>query len=647
MAINWNLYPDDIISNPGKPYVYFNSLSDEILSQVAGYFNQNITDFTDPKTNLSSVDQAFSFLKQVIINERAKEEAFLQFLRTRTEKYLELKFPSIESNWNDFVLEIQNQLEYGNLGIKNLEVELSRLKKNQENLENNITTKQGNIIAQKNALQKTQTHLQGLIKHINSNKFTRNSVDDNIIRAIVNRYKDKLLQSDGKQLIFDETELMALIMAISMEVSKSFSIENFNIKGINMANDELLDVNIESLHIDEDVNRLITNARTMPWIRESLINSFGLGKYATHKKINADLFSEGNELIDNTNILTKRIYSIFNDFQFPREAIKIVNDENQLAEIDSLIHFAMKGAFSGDNTGGRGAKPDNIIGYITIDTSQLNPIKEKDKQILDKLEEANNLISKLIETTSQENTTEYYKQQSYNWNNTQAQLDTILNEIKNLYGILGSCFLIEDSTKNYISLYTSQTHHSVHGGSLGANITDQLNKIETITTHGGISMVDKQWLTAAIINAGPNMIASEQKNKLENYLAMFAAILLFDSQINIAEEAFMNSKLINSNSTTHNIHLFSVNGGYYPLSFVLKLTYDSLNKGLTRITSEELSKGVTVSIGGFVQAPGKNYRGNRDKKLWDNLADKALKSTKIKMKFLVELMNVIQNLLPE
>jgi hypothetical protein len=81
---------------------------------------------------------------------------------------------------------------------------------------------------------------------------------------------------------------------------------------------------------------------------------------------------------------------------------------------------------------------------------------------------------------------------------------------------------------------------------------------------------------------------------------MFAAILLFDSQINIAEEAFMNSKLINSSSTTHNIHLFSVNGGYYPLSFVLKLTYDSLNKGLTRITSEELSKGVTVSIGGFV-----------------------------------------------
>jgi len=41
-------------------------------------------------------------------------------------------------------------------------------------------------------------------------------------------------------------------------------------------------------------------------------------------------------------------------------------------------------------------------------------------------------------------------------------------------------------------------------------------------------MVDKAWLTACIINAGPNMIAAHQKNLIENYLALFAAILLFD-----------------------------------------------------------------------------------------------------------------------
>jgi len=39
MGIAWQLYPEDIITNPGKPYVYFNSLSNEILDKVAGYFN--------------------------------------------------------------------------------------------------------------------------------------------------------------------------------------------------------------------------------------------------------------------------------------------------------------------------------------------------------------------------------------------------------------------------------------------------------------------------------------------------------------------------------------------------------------------------------------------------------------------------------
>jgi len=55
-GIAWNLYPEDIITNPGKPYVYFNSLSNEILDKVAGYFNQDITSFTDADSGLSSVD---------------------------------------------------------------------------------------------------------------------------------------------------------------------------------------------------------------------------------------------------------------------------------------------------------------------------------------------------------------------------------------------------------------------------------------------------------------------------------------------------------------------------------------------------------------------------------------------------------------
>jgi hypothetical protein len=41
-------------------------------------------------------------------------------------------------------------------------------------------------------------------------------------------------------------------------------------------------------------------------------------------------------------------------------------------------------------------------------------------------------------------------------------------------------------------------------------------------------MIDAKWLLAAIINSGAGMIAQDKKNYLEQYLAMFATILLFD-----------------------------------------------------------------------------------------------------------------------
>lgn len=637
-GINWNLYPEDVISNPGKPYVYFLSLSNEILNKVAEYFNQDINEFTDIETGLSSVNQAFSFLQTVITNERAKENAFLEYLKTKTEN-LKLIIPSLEENWADFVKEIQQNLDFGNLGLKDLQNELKRLQQNKTNLEEQRTNYFGNIEIEKDALSKTQEHLEKLIENITNRESTYNT----ILYTILERYGPSLLQYDGDKLIFDDTELFAMILAISTEISKSFTSSHFMEKGVPL-NKNTLEKVLNETNIDKDIELLISNAQKMPWIRENLINSFNLGKYATHRPIDTNLFIKGDQLIKNTKALSEQVHQIFANFKFPKEAIQIIHKNDSMAEIESLIKFTVKGAIMGENTGSKGGKADNIIGFITIDPNRLNPL-EQNSELLQKLKEANNLTRELIQTTNKTNTADYYKEQAKHWKDTVTKIDTILTKIQEEYGILSSCFLTEDSTKNYLSLYTTASHTSLHGGSLGANLVDQLNKIETLTIHGGITMVDKEWLTAAIINAGPNMIAHEQKNKLENYLAMFAAILLFDSQVNIADEA-LQMDLSNINTNTHIIHLFSVNNGYYPLSYVLKLTYDSLTSNLERIKNETISHGVEVNFSGFVKQPSPNYKGN-NKAQWDMFANQALNSTKIKMKFLVQFMNVLQNLLPD
>jgi len=138
---------------------------------------------------------------------------------------------------------------------------------------------------------------------------------------------------------------------------------------------------------------------------------------------------------------------------------------------------------------------------------------------------------------------------------------------------LGNCYVIEDSTKNYISLYGKTIQNnladSMHGGSLGPNVTDQINKIAGLASIGGITFPDAQWLISVIINTGPGMIASEQKNRIEEYLASFATILLFDDQINIVKEAYKKLKESFPPSSVEKIHIFSVNDGYYPISFIL------------------------------------------------------------------------------
>ena len=60
-----------------------------------------------------------------------------------------------------------------------------------------------------------------------------------------------------------------------------------------------------------------------------------------------------------------------------------------------------------------------------------------------------------------------------------------------------------------------------------------------------------------------------------------------------------------SNTSVQKLHLFSVNNGYYPLSYVLKLTYDSLKSNYERLKEDysDVESGVKVEIYGYVSEP--------------------------------------------
>ena len=263
---------------------------------------------------------------------------------------------------------------------------------------------------------------------------------------------------------------------------------------------------------------------------------------------------------------------------------------SNLAEVvSSTVIGAFNGSFYSLGTGSKGTKPDNVIALLTMDLDSLDPKNNKNYDlIVQKIQELRNIMNDLTGTLKSENTTKYYKTQQENWKKAEEEMTKVLNELTELYGQVVDCYTIEDSTKNYLFLNArarGNLNESFHGGSLGAHLADQLNKINALAQTGGFSMVDIKWLTSVIINSGPGMIASEAKNSIEQYLATFATILLFDDQVNIADDA-IHQMTENSGSSVNKIHLFSLNGGYYPLSYVLYLTHTALSKGYDDILQE-------------------------------------------------------------
>jgi hypothetical protein len=65
------------------------------------------------------------------------------------------------------------------------------------------------------------------------------------------------------------------------------------------------------------------------------------------------------------------------------------------------------------------------------------------------------------------------------------------------------------------------------------------------------------------------------------------------------------------NGTVTKIHLFSLNDGYYPLSFVLKMTRDALMKNYIeaqKFIKNTPSGGAKVEISGYVTEPQEAYK---------------------------------------
>lgn len=651
-------YPKDVLV-PSTPYVYFDSLLQTetgryIYSQIAPYFSSNLSP-TSFSSSQSKILSALNFLEKVIQSESAKEASFIEFLRTKTRKCVdEITIPGTDEDWTAFIQEIQKVANINpELGLKSLANEFNRLAQNQEVAADSSSNYTKVVMDQVEAVSKFLKRIESTIDK--NNKYSTD-FSKQIYNMVLSEYGADLLEIDGEYVKLNRGQVFSLIEAISAMALKNYAIETYD-EGFKEFNPNQFYKIITDQDFSKNIKSYIQKAKDYPFITEDLMDTLEImdNNYSqSHlskkegNKILETLQSNnlvGNQLNQLNNLLEKNFINP-DEPLLSSKAFKLVSKGNVLAEILSAITWGMNtGAIYGRNTGSKGAKPDNILAFLTIDLSELSQHKNS-KEIAEKIMQIRQVLKEITNSLSAKNTTEYYQNQQKVWSDGSEKIKTLLNEISELYGDIVDCYTIEDSTKNYTTLYSryqGNINKDFHGGSLGANLNDQLNKIAALGASGGFDLIDIQWLVAAIINSGPGMIAKGQKNSIEQYLASFAALLLFDDQVNIADEAIYNMGQT-SGSSVKKIHLFSLNNGYYPLSYILHLTYDALFKGYNTILSEiQSGSSVKVDIIGYVsEQQYYSYRYNN----WENLSASAQKSTKLQVHFMVHFMNILNTLLP-
>lgn len=667
-------YPSGV-RDPSTPYVYFNTLLDTesgsyIYNAVAPYFSSHLTtnnlgNFSDIDT--VNIDAAFNFLKSAIQTEYAKEMSFINSLNTLlksdTQK-LSIEIPSTQEDWSNFIETIQDAITQSGHGLESLKNEFSRLKHNHDKREQSIQERGQDIVqGQQDQIARMTNYMERLERFLNEKSTTKGSDNaDEIYGMILSKYGAELLNinNDGTPEL-NRSQVLAVIQGISAIVLRDYVTIHYNdaYKGLNWQDFQKL---LDDPALDSQIISFISRAKNLPFVTQDLMDSLGIINDNYHNEKTAKDYAQLITQIQQGERTHKSLMKIGKQFQnnysnrkniLDPKAFKLTKVANVYAEVLSLINFSMSsGSVYSANTGSSGAKPDNLLAVLNIDLSQLNLQNEQDREIYAEVIKIREELESLNKSLSSSNTAEYYKSQKANWDKAEKRINESLKKLSEKYNFLVNCFIIEDSTKNYLQLEAGAKYDKVsnafHGGSLGANIADQLAKISAFQSVGAISMIDAKWLLAAIINSGSGMIAESKKNYLEQYLAMFATILLFDDQLNIAAEAIKNMAKDKSSATNvKKIHMFSLNNGYYPLSYVLQLTYNSLYQGYTTLLNGlKTQSGVLVEISGYVKNPGQEEDDNKSKTNWETTRQAALSSTKLKIQFMVNFLGTLNTLLP-
>lgn len=244
-----------------------------------------------------------------------------------------------------------------------------------------------------------------------------------------------------------------------------------------------------------------------------------------------------------------------------------------------------------------------------------------------------------------ENTFNSIKQELIESGATAQEIEQSLRELKN-------SFQVSTTVKSY-DKYDNDI--GFHGGSLGGSVEHQMENIYTMFNLGGITLPDKDWLTFAVYNSGTGTLGGQAtRNKVEDLLSTVAVMLLFDDAGQQAEYIKTQAKQRYDVASTNFLHLYYLNGTYFPASFILQLTYNALVsaeaqlEGTANINSKGSRANIINNVSEKDMAGAQNLKTKRiyvtNPYEWEKTFEENKGKVNIQLTFLAGLLDILDQL---
>lgn len=333
---------------------------------------------------------------------------------------------------------------------------------------------------------------------------------------------------------------------------------------------------------DESYNKLLSNSlEGLQSIANRLLNAYGR---IENKKGNEDKLRRANE---NFNKALKNLTQIKNNSSRTnrdRATRKILKNNGSILTEDSI---GLNINFSGKNTGlaleykiANEISNSIVVGGSggKIDVSSFL-LGEFDINIGFKTEPIQDILNSINQDTQAD-----FGAAGDNFLKAYRELNEYIEEQRRSGQDIKDSFILHTSAKDYYSTATDEFKGFKGGIYNGLQIFDSLEAL----AGAGFGEADIQWLKACAVNTSKSAVGASIKSSLEEYLSIFATMLLFDDGVTIAKETA--TKAQSSFQPVNVLHLFNLNGFYVPSSYLLRELHTRLTDAANNLSANKIVK---------------------------------------------------------